>query len=64
MKIIKSGYTRMKGRKNSLRNHPYKIQFAFLEMDLMPFENTVTDVMGKNSTSCSLGRSGNKCWGS
>ena len=37
-----------------------KIQFTFLERDLLPFENTVTDVMGENSTPCSLERGGNK----
>ena len=50
----------MKGRKKSFRNHPLKIQFAFLERDLLPFENTVTDVLDENSTPCSLERGGNK----
>ena len=60
-KIIKDGYNRMKGRKKFFRNHPQKIKFVFLEMDLLPFENTLTDVMGGNSTPCSLERGDNKC---
>ena len=46
-KIFKKGFNKMKGHKNCFLNHLYKIQFAFVERKLWPFEDSGISVGDK-----------------
>ena len=52
----------MKGRKKPFEITHRKLNLHFhIERDILTFENTVTELIGENSTPCSLERGGNKC---